>query len=739
MIPGGPWRPEAAAGPRCSATRFRRIGTPVHGLGADEFSGRQQPPIPLQCSIQSRVGHVQSKAWFFTVVCLMLPIGSPLPVGFSAEPAAGPALWQEPESEKPESGTPEAKPQEPETPPKKEGEQEPAEKPETSGEQDPEKMKGEEAPEKTEDGSEDLDRAFTLKLEARTTKDLEEVARLCESALEKGLDDKDAARAKQLAAASLFEFADQLGNRIFTSDGRDRRWQLYRAQALPRLAKAIEFDPGRVDAHILSAKLQALPGGDRVAAQAAVEKAIELAVDDRRQLSEALFIRASLASDEGARLADLNQSIKIYPENVQARQVRAAYFLGKGEPEKALEDYRAWLSNEPENYQARVIVANGLIGTGEKFDESLQKAALELLEEAIEIKPDFSVPFTVKARIHIIAEQDEAAIEAASKAIELEPKNIEARRLRATALAEQAKYDEALEDAEEIIKLQGFSPDGIQLRGAIRIQQGEFGKAIEDFRALSEMNPNNRPLKRQLAALYNANDEPSKAIEIYSELIRFTDESTWADRPAPVKALLMNERAELLRGRGDARLSRGEHKQAVDDYEEALKLGEQVRELQESEGMELSVPDDGVLNNLAWVLATSPKDEVRNGKRAIELATQAAEVTEYKEAHILSTLASGYAETGDFDKAIELIEQALEINRAEGEKAADKTATDKQFKSLNKELDSYREKKPWRELQDVENEAASQEPAGDDSPAGNSEEKSDSAPESKSGEGDARP
>jgi len=48
----------------------------------------------------------------------------------------------------------------------------------------------------------------------------------------------------------------------------------------------------------------------------------------------------------------------------------------------------------------------------------------------------------------------------------------------------------------------------------------------------------------------------------------------------------------------------------------------------------------GVLNNFAWVLATSPNDEVRSGKRSDELASKACEVTKYEQPHILSTLAA---------------------------------------------------------------------------------------------------
>ena len=126
-----------------------------------------------------------------------------------------------------------------------------------------------------------------------------------------------------------------------------------------------------------------------------------------------------------------------------------------------------------------------------------------------------------------------------------------------------------------------------------------------------------------------------------------------------------------LRGRGDTYLNVGQQAEAIADYEKALKL---------------QPKDQGILNNLAWVLATSPDAKLRNGRRAIELATLACEATKYKLAYILSTLAAAYAETGDFATATKWSAKAVEIG--------DKEHND----SLKKELESYKAKKPWREL-----------------------------------------
>lgn len=555
---------------------------------------------------------------------------------------------------------------------------------------------------KKEDGTPDLLEAYDLKIEYRNTRDLDRILQLCEEALSKELSEKDRSDAIDFLAECTVEFAQAFADQVFRKGDMDVRWQYYRSLAVPKLARAVKLKETAVPAHLLLARLQALPGGDKAQAARSVSKVLEFSKDDQ-QKSLAYFIRASLSSDNKAKLKDLNQALKANPDNLDALLIRAEHFVARGRMSRAVQDYRNWLDAQPENWEARIRVAQSLKDTGAAFNEEVQGIAVEILDEAIELKEDSTVAYTMKAEVLLLSKKYEEVVDATSKAIELEPKNILALRMRAGALADLKRYEQAIEDADAIVDLQGRSLDGVELRGLIRMQQGDLTEAIKDFEQLSKANPTDYRMKEHLASLYNANDQPTKAIKIYRNLLRRVRETVWEDRDVDVKLAMMQQRATLLRGRGDAHLSCSKHSEAVADFEESMALHQQINEIEKENNLKLTPPDEVVLNNLAWVLATSPDDDVRDGKRAIELATQSAELTEYKQAYILSTLASGYAEIGDFDAASEWIEKALVLNRAAAEKADDPSDTDRQFKSLNKELDSYRAKKPWRESQDVEN------------------------------------
>jgi tetratricopeptide (TPR) repeat protein len=227
--------------------------------------------------------------------------------------------------------------------------------------------------------------------------------------------------------------------------------------------------------------------------------------------------------------------------------------------------------------------------------------------------------------------------------------------------------EKAMADVEEALKLRpGYLP-ALRARAALAAGEGKFNVAISDLNEIKNSNPDDPSVLLQLGMLYSASKQLHEAVETFSKLIQVDSKNVLA-----------------YQGRADTYIRMGKHAEAIKDYDVVLQH---------------EPKNSHVLNNLAWLLATSPDEKLRNGKRAIELATEGCKVTEYKQPHILSTLAAGYAEIGDFDTAIAWSKKAVELGDGELKE------------NLEKELESYQAKKPWRELQDETLEEKSEKPA----------------------------
>jgi tetratricopeptide (TPR) repeat protein len=102
---------------------------------------------------------------------------------------------------------------------------------------------------------------------------------------------------------------------------------------------------------------------------------------------------------------------------------------------------------------------------------------------------------------------------------------------------------------------------------------------------------------------------------------------------------------------GNTFLQMGRASQAVAEYDRALKIN----------------PDDTeALNNIAWVLATSPDAVTRDGAKAVALAERADSLSRSESPLTSETLAAAYAEAGRFADAVKASQRALRLATAEG-------------------------------------------------------------------------
>jgi tetratricopeptide (TPR) repeat protein len=135
---------------------------------------------------------------------------------------------------------------------------------------------------------------------------------------------------------------------------------------------------------------------------------------------------------------------------------------------------------------------------------------------------------------------------------------------------------------------------------------------------------------------------------------------------------------------GSALLNKGKVDDAITQFQEALRIDprppnihnnlgialyqkgrvdESVAEFQKA--LQLEPDDPWPKNNLAWLLATCPQASLRNGNKAVELATQANHLSDGENPIFLHTLAAAFAEAGRFSEAVETAQRALRLAKAQ--------------------------------------------------------------------------
>jgi len=112
---------------------------------------------------------------------------------------------------------------------------------------------------------------------------------------------------------------------------------------------------------------------------------------------------------------------------------------------------------------------------------------------------------------------------------------------------------------------------------------------------------------------------------------------------------------EARRNYADLLVRQEKYHQAIQEYRAALELDRQSWRIRK---------------DLANLLATCPDQTIRDPDQAVQWALQAAELTQHQHAaEVLSVLAVAYAETGQFDLALKVLDRALALATAARQEA----------------------------------------------------------------------
>ncbi len=454
-------------------------------------------------------------------------------------------------------------------------------------------------------------------------------------------------------------------------------------EALADLDQAIALDPHLAVAYIDRGTACTLLGRLEEAIEA-LNTAVRLAPADAKAWAARGSAQLSCSAWDAA-VSDATRALHLNAKNVQALCTRAEAKLQMGAWSAALADLDAAIELQPRSATALTSRAQVLRRMGE-FDRALADA-----DRAVRADGNSAAAYTERATIRGARGDIERAIGDCTTALLIDAGHDDALIVRAILLVQKTDFSRAREDFETVIHNGGPA----RLRAArhlawllaacpddtIRDGPRALRLARESVKEQGDTNPE---ALDALAAAHAENGNFLDAIAAAEKAVAASASDNGPEAAARRERLenYRNLKAHRLPGlrvnpeedvlaNAHSSMQRGDYARARDLLEEALHA-------------RLSAPL-AFARALAWLLATSPDDAVRNGARALELAREAVEKRGDNAASALDALAAARAETGDFPGAIEAAETALDAGDDPHEAAA-----------RYERLDLYRVGKPYR-------------------------------------------
>ncbi|MGD1083271.1 MAG: tetratricopeptide repeat protein [Verrucomicrobiota bacterium] len=283
--------------------------------------------------------------------------------------------------------------------------------------------------------------------------------------------------------------------------------------------------------------------------------------------------------------------------------------------------------------------------------------AIAQYREALRIKPDYTTAHSNLGNALLQTGRVDEAIAEYQKALQIRPDIPDARNNLGTAFAIEGNLDKALEQYRIVLQIRPDYPGAQRSLGKMLLLKGDLAGALAclDTAATASQDPQTK--------WYNFGNQ-------------FLQERAW-----PCAIACYGQAIKINPGFADAHANlgvafsqKGEIQQAMDSWQQALEIN----------------PDQVyVQNNLAWLLATTPDASLRNGAKAVALATQANQSGGGANPMVLHTLAAAYAEEGSYALAAVTAQHALELATAQ--------KNDALAAALQKEIQLYEAGAPVRD------------------------------------------
>lgn len=302
---------------------------------------------------------------------------------------------------------------------------------------------------------------------------------------------------------------------------------------------------------------------------------------------------------------------------------------GLGNPEEAIRYFQTSIEENPNNADVHNNLGLVLESQGRLED------AIKAFRRAVKINGNSSVSRYNLARLLKQVGKETDAARQFRLAFQLQPDLFQARSQYGEILFRQGKTEEAIRQLRLSLRLNPRFAEAHHYLGRALASTGQLHEGLEHFRTALQILPGYVEARTDFADLLLANGKAAEAIEQYRLILN--------QKPGPASQLLLARAFE----------SQGRLADAVAHYRAA------------SIANPLDLP---TANHLAWILATSTDDSIRNGKESLAIAVRIC-AEDNAPAAFFDTLAAAYAELGDFDDALLAARRAMALAEEMGNPA----------------------------------------------------------------------
>lgn len=335
----------------------------------------------------------------------------------------------------------------------------------------------------------------------------------------------------------------------------------------------------------------------------------------------------------------------------------SALLIDTGRSAEAVGLLKRLVELNPDLGEARYNLGNALQDLG-RFEEAIKN-----YEEAARLRPAF-------ADIHVSwgitlqkLKRCEEAIGHYQRALELKPDDPNAHNNWGIALQSLGRFEEAVAQYQEALRLRPELAAAHNNWGLTLESSGRFDEAAAHYQQALQLKPDDAAACRHLGDLFRRRGELGKAEGHYRNAIRLQP-----DFAAAYYGLGVVLHQQGRSGEAIAQLEQGllANPQDLVLHSALATIAKQCGDVRkELTHLQTIVQQDAsnlpAVERLAWILATSDEDSLRDGKRALQLAQHGVAAGGREQAGPLETLAAAFAETGDFAEAVRWQRKVVEL------------------------------------------------------------------------------